>query len=109
MAKQINWTNLTPSESKTLEQLESAGKEVFEAPIEIESTDQLHAMGLTWEQCRTWYFGTKRVTVHLTPSDEQTYPSPVGEYPLLLASSIFPLVSQTKKADRSARESFIPH
>lgn len=30
-------------------------------------------MGLTWEQCRTWYFGTKRVVVHLTPSDEQTY------------------------------------
>ena len=73
MAKQINWTNLTPSESRTLEQLERAGKEVFEAPIEIESSDQLHAMGLTWDQCRTWYFGTKRVTVHLTPSDEQTY------------------------------------
>ena len=73
MAKQINWTNLTPSESRTLEQLEKAGKEIFEAPIEIESADQLHAMGLTWDQCRTWYFGTKRVTVHLTPSDEQTY------------------------------------
>ena len=73
MAKQIVWKDLTPSESRTLEQLESAGKEVFEAPIEIESADQLHAMGLTWDQCRTWYFGTKRVTVHLTPSDEQTY------------------------------------
>ena len=47
MTKQIVWTNLTPSESKTLEQLERAGKEVFEAPIEIESADQLHAMGLT--------------------------------------------------------------
>lgn len=73
MAKQIVWKDLTPSESRTLEQLERAGKEVFEAPIEIESADQLHAMGLTWDQCRTWYFGTKRVTVHLTPSDEQTY------------------------------------
>lgn len=73
MAKQINWTSLTPSESRTLEQLERAGKEVFEAPIEIESAGQLHAMGLTWDQCRIWYFGTKRVTVHLTPSDEQTY------------------------------------
>lgn len=73
MAKQIVWKDLTPSESRTLEQLERAGKEVFEGPIEIESADQLHAMGLTWDQCRTWYFGTKRVTVHLTPSDEQTY------------------------------------
>ena len=73
MAKQIVWKDLTPSESRTLEQLKRAGKEIFEAPIEIESADQLHAMGLTWDQCRTWYFGTKRVTVHLTPSDEQTY------------------------------------
>ena len=70
MAKQIVWKDLTPTESRTLEELERAGVEIFEAPIEIESADQLHAMGLTWEQCRTWYFGTKRVIVHLTPSDE---------------------------------------
>lgn len=73
MAKQIVWKDLTPTESRTLEELERAGVEIFEAPIEIESADQLHAMGLTWEQCRTWYFGTKRVIVHLTPSDEETY------------------------------------
>ena len=73
MSKQIVWKGLTPTESRTLEELERAGVEIFEAPIEIESADQLHAMGLTWEQCRTWYFGTKRVVVHLTPSDEQTY------------------------------------
>lgn len=73
MSKQIVWKGLTPTESRTLEELERAGVEIFEAPIEIESVDQLHAMGLTWEQCRTWYFGTKRVVVHLTPGDEQTY------------------------------------
>lgn len=73
MSKQIVWKGLTPTESRTLEELERAGVEIFEAPIEIESADQLHAMGLTWEQCRTWYFGTKRVVVHLTPGDEQTY------------------------------------
>lgn len=73
MSKQIVWKGLTPTESRTLEEHERAGVEIFEAPIEIESADQIHAMGLTWEQCRTWYFGTKRVVVHLTPSDEQTY------------------------------------
>lgn len=67
------WDGLTPEEARTLADFERRGVEVFPAPIEIEHADQLHSLGLTWDQCRTWYFGTKKVIVHLTPSDEQNF------------------------------------
>ena len=79
MATRNTWTDLTPTEARTLAELESAGVEVFEAPLEIESAKRLHDLGLTWEQCRTWYIGTKRVTIRLTPSDEKSYLFLLGE------------------------------
>lgn len=67
-----NWGMLTPEELETLASLLRSGKPVFAAPIEIESTEQMEALGLRREQCRTWQIGNIRVTVHLTPADEET-------------------------------------
>ena len=35
-------------------------EEIIYAPIEIESADQLHALGATWADCRTWRIGVTR-------------------------------------------------
>ncbi len=47
-------------------------EEIIYAPIEIESADQLHALGATWDDCKTWRIGAKPVTVFLVPADEET-------------------------------------
>ncbi len=73
MAKEIVWASLTPEETKTLADLERRGVKVFAAPIEIEHKEQFETLGITWEQCRTWYIGIQKVIVHLTPSDENCY------------------------------------
>lgn len=73
MAKEIVWDSLTPEEAKTLADLERRGVKVFAAPIEIEYEGQLEVLGITWEQCRTWYIGSEKVVVHLTPADESCY------------------------------------
>ena len=73
MAKEIVWGSLTPEEAKTLADLERRGVKVFAAPIEIEHREQLETLGITKEQCRTWYIGSEKVVVHLTPSDESCY------------------------------------
>ena len=81
MAKEIKWENvtLTSDEVRTLNELRNKGKEVYAAPIEIEHGDQLESLGISWNQCRTWYIGNERITVHLTPSDEETYRFLLGE------------------------------
>ena len=81
MAKEIKWENvtLTSDEVRTLNELRNQGKEVYAAPIEIEHGDQLESLGISWSQCRTWYIGNERITVHLTPSDEKTYRFLLGE------------------------------
>ena len=81
MAKEIKWENvtLTSDEVRTLNELRNQGKEVYAAPIEIEHGDQLESLGISWSQCRTWYIGNERITVHLTPSDEETYRFLLGE------------------------------
>lgn len=81
MAKEIKWENvtLTSDEVRTLNELRNKGKEVYAAPIEIEHGDQLESLGISWSQCRTWYIGNERITVHLTPSDEETYRFLLGE------------------------------
>ena len=79
MAKEIKWECLTSDEAKTLNELRNQGKEVYAAPIEIEHGDQLESLGISWSQCRTWYIGNERITVHLTPSDEETYRFLLGE------------------------------
>ena len=81
MAKEIKWENvtLTSDEVRTLNELRNQGKEVYAAPIEIEHGDQLVSLGISWSQCRTWYIGNERITVHLTPSDEETYRFLLGE------------------------------
>ena len=81
MAKEIKWDNvtLTSDEVRTLNELRNQGKEVYAAPIEIEHGDQLESLGISWSQCRTWYIGNERITVHLTPSDEETYRFLLGE------------------------------
>ena len=81
MAKEIKWENvpLTSDEERTLNELRNQGKEVYAAPIEIEHGEQLESLGISWSQCRTWYIGNERITVHLTPSDEETYRFLLGE------------------------------
>ena len=81
MAKEIKWENvtLTSDEVRPLNELRNQGKEVYAAPIEIEHGDQLVSLGISWSQCRTWYIGNERITVHLTPSDEETYRFLLGE------------------------------
>ena len=79
MAKEIKWECLTSDEAKTLNELRNNGKEVYAAPIEIEHSEQLVSLGISWRQCRTWYIGNERITVHLTPSDEETYRFLLGE------------------------------
>ena len=73
MAKEIKWECLTSDEAKTLNELRNNGKEVYAAPIEIEHSEQLVSLGISWRQCRTWLIGNERITVHLTPADEGTY------------------------------------
>lgn len=75
----LNWGVLTPEELETLAALVRRGKPVFAAPIEIESSEQMEALGLRREQCRTWQIGSIRVTVHLTPADEETCLFLLGE------------------------------
>lgn len=79
MAKEIKWECLTSDEAKTLNELRNNGKEVYAAPIVIEHSSQLASLGISWSQCRTWYIGNERITVHLTPSDEETYRFLLGE------------------------------
>ena len=50
----------------------NANEEIIYAPIEIESADQLHALGATWEDCRTWRIGVTPVKVYLVPADQET-------------------------------------
>ena len=47
-------------------------EEIIYAPIEIESADQLHALGATWEDCRKWKIGNEYITVFLVPSNLET-------------------------------------
>ena len=49
-----------------------ANEEIIYAPIEIESADQLHALGATWEDCNTWTIGVTPVKVYLVEADEAT-------------------------------------
>lgn len=84
MAKEIVWENLTPEEAQTIADLEDRGEEIFAAPIEIEEDVELRQMqfaslGISWSQCRTWYIGSEKVLVHLTPADEPTYKFLLGE------------------------------
>lgn len=79
MAKEIKWECLTSDEAKTLNELRNNGKEVYAAPIEIEHSEQLVSLGISWRQCRTWLIGNERITVHLTPADEDTYSFLLGE------------------------------
>ncbi len=79
MAKEIVWDSLTPTEAQTLADLQASGKKIFAAPIEIEHREQLETLGINWSQCRTWRIGSEKVTVHLTPTDEQTYIFLLGE------------------------------
>lgn len=79
MAKEIVWDSLTQEETQTLENLRKRGVEIYAAPIEIEHREQLTTLGIAWEQCRSWYIGSEKVTVHLTPADEATYYFLLGE------------------------------
>ena len=79
MAKEIKWECLTSDEAKTLNELRNNGKEVYAAPIVIEHSSQLASLGISWNQCRTWFIGNERITVHLTPADEATYRFLLGE------------------------------
>ena len=73
MAKEIVWDSLTQEEAQTLENLRKNGIEIYAAPIEIEHKEQLETLGITQQECRTWYIGSEKVIVHLTPADKGTY------------------------------------
>lgn len=79
MAKNIVWDSLTQTEAQTLADLKAKGAEIFAAPIEIEHPGQLETLGISWDQCRTWHIGPEKVTVRLTPADEETYKFLLGE------------------------------
>lgn len=79
MAKEIKWERLTPTEAQTLKELEISGAEIYAAPIEIEHKEQLETLGITWEECRTWYIGSEKVIIHPTPADKDTYLFLLGE------------------------------
>lgn len=66
MAKEIVWDSLTQEEAQTLENLRKNG-------IEIEHKEQLETLSITQQECRTWYIGSEKVIVHLTPADKGTY------------------------------------
>lgn len=71
MAK-IDLEDLTEEEVLTLQKLIDAGIEVYPAPLEIESKEQLKDLGLTWDQCKEWDIMTEKVTVHVSPADKAT-------------------------------------
>ena len=73
MAKEIVWDSLTQEEAQTLENLRKNGIEIYAAHIEIEHKEQLETLSITQQECRTWYIGSEKVIVHLTPADKGTY------------------------------------
>ena len=79
MAKESKWERRTPTEAQTLKDLEISGAEIYAAPIEIEHKEQLETLGITWEECRTWYIGSEKVIIHPTPADKDTYLFLLGE------------------------------
>ena len=72
MTKTEQWENLTPEEARTLEELLENGVEVCAAPIEIEGSEHLRALGLDRKSCKTWRIGTEKIIVHLTPANRAT-------------------------------------
>ena len=60
------------SEIEMEENLMTNSEEIIYAPIEIESADQLHALGATWEDCHIWKFGPEHVRVLLVPANVET-------------------------------------
>lgn len=84
MATEIKWERLTPTETETLADLAKSGEEIYPAPIEISDDPELRksqfeSLGISWADCKTWYVGSKKVIVHLTPSDKTTYDLLLGE------------------------------
>lgn len=78
MAKEIVWESLTPAEAETLTALVNSGKEAYAAPIEIERDRearkaQFRSLGITFAQCKTWYIGSERILVHLTPATKEVH------------------------------------
>ena len=84
MATEIKWERLTPTETETLADLVKSGEEIYPAPIEISDDPELRksqfeSLGISWADCKTWYVGSKKVIVHLTPSDKTTYDLLLGD------------------------------
>ena len=69
---ELKWACLTPNEAETLAALVKSGKKVCAAPIEIEHSEQLASLGITWKQVRTWRIGSDVVKIHPTPADKDT-------------------------------------
>ena len=84
MANEIKWDRLTPTETETLVELVKNGAEVFAAPIEIADDPELRktqfeSLGIGWQDCKTWYIGSEKVIVHLTPSDKAAHDLLLGD------------------------------
>ena len=76
--REIKWEKLTREEARTLAMLRKSGTEIFAAPILIEEDAesrkrQFESLDITWDDCKTWFIGSERVRVHLTPANEATY------------------------------------
>lgn len=68
----LNLEDLTEEEARTLKKLIADGIDVHAAPIEIESKEQMKALGITSDQCKEWDIMTEKVTVHLSPANKAT-------------------------------------
>ena len=84
MAKEIKWERLSRSEAETLAELVKSGAEIYPAPIEISDDPELRkaqfeSLGISWQDCKTWYIGSEKVIVHLTPSDKATHDLLLGD------------------------------
>ena len=78
MSKEIKWERLTPTEAKTLAELNANGIEVYAAPILIEKNAedrrlQFESLGITQDDCKTWHIGSDKIIVHLTPAPKHIY------------------------------------
>lgn len=84
MAKEIKWGRLSQSETETLAELVKSGEAIYPAPIEISDDPELRktqfeSLGIGWADCKTWYVGSKKILVYLTPANKTTYDLLLGD------------------------------
>ena len=69
----------TVEETITIKRMMAAGEPIYLAPIEIEIEQQIENLHITRRECRPWYVGAEKITVHLTPANGELYDFLVSE------------------------------